>query len=186
MSQTLYEIKDDMLTLMEMLEKLAEMEESELVFAPELTEQRQLVKDTLEGVKGELEAKAEAYVAVCNQLEAQASIFKAEVEKWRKKQNVSENALKRLKQAIFDAMVELRLDDKKGLDTGKYKLKIVGNGGMQPIEMTEIIDDIPEEFIRIKKEADKKAIFDYLKSLPEDITVPWARLLPRGKHLTIK
>ena len=183
---TLFEITDEARALLDMLEDLEAMEQDGSIDAEELEEQRQLVTDTLEGVKGELEIKAEAYVAVCNQLEAQASIFKAEVEKWQKKQRASENALKRLKQAIFDAMVELGLDDKKGLDTGKYKLKIVGNGGMQPIEVTEIIDDIPEEYIRIKKEADKKAIGEYLKNLPEDVEVPWAHLLPRGRHLSIK
>ena len=83
-------------------------------------------------------------------------------------------------------MVALGMDDKRGLDTGYHTLKIVGNGGMQPLEVTDVIDDIPEEFIRIKKEADKKAIGEYLKSLPEDVEVPWAHLLPRGRHLSIK
>ena len=185
---TLFEITGDMITLMDMLETLGAIEEdtNNEIEPSELAEQRQLVTDTLEGVKGELDAKAEGYIAIINEFKAQAQIYKQERDKWDYKYKVAENALKRLNGAIFDAMVALKYDDKDGLDTGYHKLKIVNNGGAQPLEVTDVIDDIPEEYIRIKKEADKKAIGEYLKSLPEDVEVPWAHLLPRGRHLSIK
>ena len=183
---TLYEITGDMLTLQDMLEELALMEQDDNVEPSELAEQTRLVTDTLEGVKGELDAKAEGYIAICNEFKAQAQIFKQERDKWNLKMKVAENAQKRLEQALFNAMIALGMDDKYGLDTGYHTLKIVGNGGAQPLEVTDVIDDIPEDFIRIKREADKKAIGEYLKSLPEDVEVSWAKLLPRGRHLSIK
>lgn len=183
---TLFDITGEHLALMDMLEELAQMEEDGTIEPAELAEQRQLVTDTLEGVTGELEVKAEGYVAIINEFKAQSQVFKQERDKWNLKMKVAENAQKRLEQALFNAMVALGMDDKHGLDTGYHTLKIVGNGGMQPLEVTDVIDDIPEDFIRIKKEADKKAIGEYLKSLPEDVEVPWARLLPRGRHLSIK
>lgn len=183
---TLYEIKEDMITLMDMLETLAVLEFDDDADPDELKEQTQIVKDTLDGVKGELEAKAEGYIAIRNEFKAQAQIFKQERDAWDKKYKAAESAQKRLEQALFNAMVELHFDDKDGLDTGYHTLKVINNGGAAPIEIDEDIENIPDDFIRIKKEADKKAIGEYLKTLPEDVSVSWARILPRGRHLSIK
>lgn len=143
----------------------------------------QTVIDTLEGVKGEIEIKAEGYVKVLRSIEAQAEAYEREAELFAKKANTVKNRADSLKKALFNAMTEMDMPEIK---TGLFKLKIVGNGGSQPLWVTENMDEIPEDFIRIKREADKGKIAEHLKSLPEDVEVPWARLLPRGEHLSIK
>lgn len=166
---TLYELTGEYLAL------------SDMLMDDEVDEQT--VIDTLEGVKGEIEIKAEGYVKVLRSIEAQAEAYAKEAEAFAKKANTTKNRADSLKKALFNAMTEMDMPEIK---TGLFKLKIVGNGGLQPMEVTENIDEIPNDFIRIKKEADKKAIGEYLKTLPEGVEVPWARLLPRGKHLSIK
>ena len=143
----------------------------------------EVVEGTLEAIKGQLEVKAEGYVQLIRQFEAEAIMFNQEAERFAKKQKVAENAAKRMKQAIQQAMTELQIPD---IDTGLHKLKLVNNGGKRPLWVTEDIDKIPEDYIRIKKEADKTKISEYLSGLPEDVELPWAKLQERGQHLTIK
>ena len=166
---TLYELTGEYLAL------------SDMLLDEEVDEQT--VIDTLEGVKGEIEIKAEGYVKVLRSIESQAETYAKEAEAFTKKATTAKNRAESLKKALFNAMTEMNLPEIK---TDLFKLKIVNNGGSQPMEVTEDIDKIPDDFIRIKKEADKKAIGEYLKTLPEGVEVPWAHLLPRGKHLSIK
>lgn len=166
---TLYELTGEYLAL------------SDMLMDDEVDEQT--VLDTLEGVKGEIEIKAEGYVKVLRSIEAQAETYAKEAEAFTKKATTAKNRAESLKRALFNAMTEMDLPEIK---TDLFKLKIVNNGGIQPLWMTEDINEIPEDFIRIKKEADKSKIAEHLKTLPEGVEVPWARLLPRGKHLTIK
>ena len=143
----------------------------------------QTVLDTLEGVKGEIEVKAEGYVKVLRSIESQAETYAKEAEAFAKKAKTARNRAESLKKALFNAMTEMDLSEIK---TDLFKLKIVGNGGLQPLWVTEDISEIPEDFIRIKREADKGKIAEHLKALPEDVELPWAHLEPRGKHLSIK
>ena len=143
----------------------------------------QTVLDTLEGVKGEIEVKAEGYVKVLRSIESQAETYAKEAEAFAKKAKTAKNRAESLKKALFNAMTEMNIPEIK---TDLFKLKIVGNGGLQPLWVTEDISEIPEDFIRIKREADKDEIAEHLKTLPEDVELPWAHLEPRGKHLSIK
>lgn len=146
----------------------------------------QAINDTLESISFELAAKAEGYVQVIRQFEAEAIMFHQEAEAFAAKEKKAAAAAKRLKNALYTAMCDLGLDGKEGLDTGMYKLKVVNNGGKRPIWVASKIEDIPEDFVRIKKEADKDKIGAYLEMLPEGIEVPWAHFEPRGRHLMIK
>jgi len=166
---TLYELTGEYLAL------------SDMLMDDEVDEQT--VLDTLEGVKGEIEIKAEGYVKVLRSIEAQAETYAKEAEAFAKKAMTAKNRAESLKKALFTAMTEMDIPEIK---TDLFKLKIVNNGGIQPLWVTEDINEIPEDFIRIKREADKGKIAEHLKSLPEDVELPWAHLEPRGKHLSIK
>ena len=198
---SLYEIKGEFITLMYMLEELEaaerEFENAEknkslsdaevAAIRKELEEQRQLVTDTLEGIKGELEIKAEGYIAVHNEFKAQAQIFKQEKQKWEAKQKTAENAMKRLDAALFDALVATGHDDKDGLDTGYHTLKIVNNGGLQPLKIDIPAEELPPIFRKVTITADTEKIRGML-SKGEDVAkeYPWAHLEPRGRRLSIK
>lgn len=184
---TLYEIKGEFLTLMDMLEELEELELDKNVDPQLLADQRQLVSDTLEGVKGELEAKAEGYIAVRNEFKAQAQIFKQEKEKWANKEAVAKKSLARLEQTLLGAMIELKLDDKDGLDTGFHTIKVVNNGGVQPLKIDIPVEQLPKKFQKITIAADNDKIREML-SQGEKVAkrYPWAHLEPRGRRLSIK
>ena len=100
----------------------------------------QLLADTMEAVEGELEIKCENYAMVLKNLEGDVEAL--------------DNEIKRMKEAVRDAMIT----------TGKTKFKTelfsfsVQNNPASVVLDTEDLDTLPDEFIRIKKEADKTAI----------------------------
>lgn len=85
----LREITGDLLKLMVMLEEEPDSE---------------ILKDTLEGVSGELDAKAESYVYVIKEYESQIEAIKKEKNRLDNRQKIAENAIERLKEALKGAM----------------------------------------------------------------------------------
>ena len=172
MGETLFDLTGQMLELKNMLCECTDD-----------TELEQIINDSIESVEGALEVKAEGYVKVLRSIESQAETYAKEAEAFAKKAKTAQNRAESLKKALFNAMTEMNIPEIK---TDLFKLKLVGNGGLQPLWVTEDISEIPEDFIRIKREADKGKIAEHLKTLPEDVELPWAHLEPRGKHLSIK
>ena len=140
-------------------------------------EDLQVFIDTLEGLKGELEAKSAGYVHVINQLMMEANECDKVVEAFEAKKQTRVNNVKRMKEALINAM------DAAGIDTlkaGEYTLKIAKNGGLQPLK---IDGDVPDSFTKVIVEPDNKKIRD---ALLEGQELEFAHLEPRGRHLNIK
>ena len=85
---------------------------------PEADEQT--VLDTLEGLHGELELKSEGYVKVLRQMEAEQKAFEAESDFFKQKADVRKNNIKRMKDALCQALIMTGHDDKNGLVAGNY------------------------------------------------------------------
>jgi hypothetical protein len=99
------------------------------------------------------------------------------IEAFKAKKATRENNVKRMKEALLNAM------DAAGIDTltaGEYTLKIVNNGGVQPLK---IDGDVPDSFTKVIVEPDNKKIRD---ALVEGQELEFAHLEPRGRHLNIK
>lgn len=149
---TLYELTEDYTNLLAIAED------------PDIDEQAFL--DTLEGIEGELEDKADNYAKVIRSLEADAAACDAEAKRLRAKKQTIENNVKRMKGALQYAMQA----------TGKVKFKTpLFSFGIRKNPASVVIDavnvrDFPEEFI-IESEPvlDKKALKDALKA-GEDLT----------------
>lgn len=169
---TLYEI---VATDKEFKDFLATMEDTEL--------DAQAVQDTLDSIKAELEVKAEGYICVLRQMEANQKAYKAEADFFSAKAKTLDNNIKRLKDTLCKALIDTGHDDKAGLTAGKFTLKVAGNGGKQPVTIT---GEVPDSFYKVVLEIDNDKIRDYLENLPKDEECEWAHLEPRGKHLTIK
>ena len=140
-------------------------------------EDPQAFLDTLEGLKGELEAKSAGYVHVINQLMMEANECDKVVEAFEAKKQTRVNNVKRMKEALINAM------DAAGIDTlkaGEYTLKIAKNGGLQPLVIT---GDVPDNFTKVIVEPDNKKIREALND-GEDLD--FAYLEERGRHLNIK
>ena len=165
MSETLYSIVGGFMELYSLLSD------------PEVDEQT--VLDTLDGMKGELEVKAEGYVQVIRQLDAEAKTFDAEADFFKRKAEIRKNNIKRMKEALRDALIATGHDDKNGLKAGNFTLKVQNNGGLAPLKIT---GDVPESMTKIIVEPDNDKIREYLK----DHACDWAHLEERGRHLAIK
>ena len=161
---TLFEITSDV----EQLYELATMDE-------EMDEQ--LFQDTLDGLLGELEVKAGGYCNVIKQLEMEADRAKNMSLVWEQKQKQRENAIKRMKEALRDAMIRT---DQKQIDAGEYTIKLQKNGGRVPM----CIDgEVPQNMTKMVIEPDKDKIRRWLE---EGNTCDWAYLEERGQHIVIK
>ncbi len=139
--------------------------------------------DTLEGLQFELEKKAEGYCKVLRQMESDIEAIKAEEDRLKRNRSAIENNVKRMKEALKDAMVKTGHDDKNGLKAGLFQLKVAKNGGQRPL----VIDgDVPEQFIKVKYENDNERIRAFLNSLDNNDACAWAHLGEAGTHLAIK
>lgn len=159
---TLYEIQGEFLRLYELATTMEDLK---------------AFSDTLEGLQGDLAVKAKGYVEVMKQIEMEANECDAVIQKFTEKKKARENALSRMKSALYDAMNTAEL---KELEAGEYKLKIVNNGGAAPLVIS---GNVPDNFMKLKYEADKTLI---RKVLEDGIELSFAHLEPRGTHLEIK
>jgi len=128
----IYEITNDYLQIMAMLE------DSDL--------DPQTLADTMEGIEGEFEIKAENYAKVMKNLEGDILAIKTEIDRLTAKKKALENNIKNMKITLQTAMET----------TGKTKFK------------TELfsfnIQKLPSQFIKQRDiEADKTAIKDAIQ-----------------------
>lgn len=144
---TLYELTNDYMNLLELAED------------PDIDEQAFM--DTLEGIEGALEDKAEGYAKVIRTLEGDAAACDAESKRLRNKKQTIENNIKRMKTALQYAMEA----------TGKTKFKTaLFSFGIQKNPAAVVMDEayienIPDRFlIPQDPQIDKKAIKEALKA----------------------
>ena len=144
---TLYQLTDDYLTLLEMAED------------PDMDEQA--LMDTMEGIEGEIEIKAENYAKVIRTLEGDAAACDAESKRLRNKKQTIENNIKRMKSALQMAM---EATGKRKFKTPLFSFNIQKNA--PSVVMDEAyIENIPDRFlIPQDPQIDKKAIKEALKA----------------------
>lgn len=142
---TIYEITSDYLQLMQMMED------------PELDPQT--LADTMEGIEGELEDKADNYARVMKNMEADLNGIKAEIERLNTRKKTIENNIKRMKEALQFSMET----------TGKTKFKTelfsfgIRKNAPAVVMDEPYIENVPERFLKysdptINKSAIKEAI----------------------------
>lgn len=140
---SLYELKGQYLELLSMMEEGADEE---------------TIKDTLEGIEGEIEVKADNYARIIRQLESDANGLKTEIERMTDRKRALENHVSYLKNNLQDAMI---LTGKEKFKTELFSFNIQSNPA------SVVIDDptsIPAEFlIPQEPKVDKKSIKEFLK-----------------------
>ena len=144
---TLYELTSEYLDLLAMLED------------PDVDED--LINDTLEGIDGELEAKADGYARVMRQMDADAKAIKAEEERLANRRKSLENRSAALKSRL-QQMMEI---------TGKVKFKTeLFSFGIQKNPAAVVMDEqyienIPECYLIVQEpKIDKQKIKEDLKA----------------------
>ena len=167
---TLYELTEDMRNLLDMLEEDPDNE---------------AIQETISLTLLDLEDKAEDYVHVIRQLEADAAAAKAEKAKLAAKQSSAENGAKRMREALKAAM----------LLTGKTKIKRATCSVSVSTRWETVLDvepeDLPDEFKKVTVEPKKAEITKWLKAYDPDKgginleTCEWAHL-EQTQTLTVR
>ena len=124
---TLYELTDEVRTLLEMAE------DDDL--DPEV------LADTLEALTGEFEDKADGYAKVLKQMESDSAGLKAEESRLAAKRKVLENNMKRMKDTLQDAMMAV---GRPRIETKLFKFVIQKNPAAVVMDS---IENIPEEYL---------------------------------------
>lgn len=161
---TLYEITGEYLQLLEMLENTEDIYD-------------QVIKDTLEGINGEFEIKADSCAKIIKELTAEAKKFEEEKKRLEERQLVIEHRRDAVKKHLYESM---KLTGKLKFKTGLFSFGIQKNGGLQPLEIIPDAD-VPDEYM--KKEPDNGKIREALKEGKE---LSFAILKERGDHLVIR
>ena len=142
-------------------------------------EEQEVWEDTLDAKMGEIEVKGAGYVAILNRLDMEIDACRKQKDFWTHNLSVRENAVKRLKSKLAEAMIML---GKKEINAGDCKIKLQKNGGQLPIVYN---GDVPAEYLKTKiiqeKDADK-----IRQALNDGKELDFATFGERGSHITIK
>lgn len=160
---TLYELTGEFLALVEMAESGE--------YDP------QVIKDTLEGVEGELEQKADSYAVVINTLNNDVNKLSDEIKRLQARKKTIENNITSIKENLEYSM---RKVGKTKFNTLLFGFNIQKNPPSLDIKDCTAIPSqfyIPQEPV-----LDKKAALDYVK---EHGPQPWGEL-KQGESLRIR
>lgn len=160
---TMYELTDNFMAVLEMA--------SDPEIPPEA------IADTLEGIEGEIELKAQSYAIIIKELEGEAVKLKTEETRLLSKRKSLENNIKRIKDNLFNAMKI----------TGKEKFKTdLFSFGIQKSPAKLVIDDlslIPKKYyVEQAPKLDEQRLKSDLKS---GIECEYAHL-EQGEHVRIR
>lgn len=144
MKSTLYELTADYLQLLEMAED------------PDIDPQA--IEDTLEGLGGEIEDKAENYAKVMVELDAEAEKLKSEIDRLTKRKKSIESTKDRMKKSLQDSMEVI---GKTKFKTELFSFSIQNN----PASLVITGDKLPKKYL-IEQEPlpNKQMIKDELKA----------------------
>lgn len=161
---SLYELKNEWLGLLDLLEMGADPE---------------VVEATLEGLDAEIEVKADNYARIIRQLEADIAGLKTEIDRMMERKRVLENNITRLKANLQDTMII----------TGKERFKTdLFSFGIQNNPPKVVIDDyskIPAEYlIEQEPKVDNKSIKEFLQKTDDQRS--FFAHLEQGRSLRIR
>ena len=153
----------------------------------------EVLNDTLDAVLGEIEVKSEGYLAVMDKLDMEISACEAHLERWQNALKARKNGKEKLKKALVNAMMQLDVTE---LKAGDNTIKLVNNGGKQPIryrygalsnlESKDMkIDEVPKEYrkVVVSETVDGDKV---RQALENGEKLDFAYLCERGKSIRIK
>ena len=151
---------------------------AEMLYDGETDEQ--VILDALESIEGEIEDKADNYAKLIRSMIADADALKAEEDRLRGRRASLENRARRLKETL---QANLEFIGKTKFKTTLFSFSVSKNGGKQPLEITDNLDDIPGKFLIPQPPVVDK---DKVRELLAEKEVEWAALKPYGTHLNIR
>ena len=136
--------------------------------------------DTLHMLLEAIDDKADGYCALITRFEGRAKTIEAEISRLMALKKAMDNAKKRMKEAMIFCMNE---QGRKEIVTDLHTIKVVNNGGVQPLDVKE--DKVPKEYMKtiIEEKPDNDKIREALNNGEH---LDFAELKPRGQRLSIK
>lgn len=164
---SLYELTGELMRLFEMLED------------PEMDEQA--VRDTMEAVEGEFDAKVDGWCRVIKSIEAQAKSLKEEEKRLHERRTACENNVKRSKELIKEYLQAVGRTEAGTV----LKAKIQKNGSVLPLKFKEGFEakDAPDLYKRVEYSFDTDAI---RAALDAGGVLDFVEYGERGESLRIK
>lgn len=144
---TLYEISEQY----QLLQALAEDPDTD----------PQVFQDTLEGLDGALEEKADGYAKVMQALSATSAALSAEIARLTARKRAADNSIDRMKESLKTAMI---LADKPKFKTQLFSFGIQKNPASVVMD-EQYLENIPEEYlIQQEPKIDRQKIKEDLKA----------------------
>lgn len=139
----------------------------------------QTLIDTLDGIEGEIEEKAEGYAKILKQLEKDAAAYKAEEQRMAERRKALERRQDWLKNQLYRAM---KATGRTKFKTALFSFGIQKNGGKRALTI-DAPDQVPAEYLIPQP---PKVDSDKVRELLKDQEVSWAHLEPQGESLRIR
>lgn len=150
----------------------------ELAYDPEVDEQT--FQDTMEGLWGEIEDKADSYAKIIMGMKADIEALRTEESRLAARRKALENRQQALKNNLEANMREM---GKTKFKTALFSFNIQKNGGLQPLVIDGLLEDIPGRFLIPQPPVPNN---EAIRALLENKAVEWAHLEPRGESLRIR
>ena len=129
-----------MSSLYELSEQYALLQD--MMYDPEVDEQT--IRDTMEALWGEIEEKADGYAKIIFGMKDDIDALKAEEERLEARRKRLEERSLWLKQNLEANMREI---GKTKFKTALFSFNIQKNGGLQPLVIDGLLEDIPGRFL---------------------------------------
>ncbi|HVL14068.1 MAG TPA: siphovirus Gp157 family protein [Gemmata sp.] len=131
---------------------------------------------------GQEAEKLDGYVGLIKTLEMEAAAAQAEVEQWQAKARARRSRAEYLKAKLLEHM-EHTNQVKIATASGRT-IAAQQNGGLASMEVFEdMVADMPDEHVQTIRVPDREKI---RQALNAGEPLPYARLLPKGRHLRIR
>ncbi len=150
----------------------------DMAYDPEVDEET--LRDTMEGLWGEIEEKADGYAKIITGMEADIEALREEEARLYTRRKRLEDRKKWLKDNLEANMREI---GKTKFKTALFSFNIQKNGGLQPLIIDGAIDDIPGRFLIPQDPVPNN---EAIRGLLAEKQVDWAHLEPRGESLRIR
>lgn len=140
-----------------------------------------VIADTMESLEGEFDEKLESYCKVIKNLESDMNGLDSEIKRLTERKKSYKQNIDNMKSAMFEAMKAAGIPKVKGQI---FTVAIQKNGGKIPVILdVQDTSELPDEFVRIKEEADVEALRTYIE---KHGTCKYAHYGERGESLRIK
>jgi hypothetical protein len=133
---------------------------------------------SIENLQMDFTQKVQDCAHVVKNLEAQAKVVREEAQNLAKRAGAMENRAKWLKEYVRKEMHKL---DKPKVRTRLFTVSIQKNS--QPSVDSQDLNKVPDEYVRIERSLDKRAIIDHLKETGETVK---GCTVTHGEHLRIR